>query len=105
MSLYLESAPVQDDASTLKQEIRELTVKAEELEQRLASTDEMDLLSSFLNRIGVGMTGLAGRLSFEHAEYPLRFDLANLTVIADRPGRPFSMQRMEAHKIGSYAIL
>jgi len=94
VSLYLESAPVQDNASALKQEIRELTTKAEQLDRRLDSTDEMDLLSSFLNRIGVDMTELASRLPFEHAEYPLRFDLANLTVVSDRPGRPFPMQRM-----------
>ena len=94
VSLYLESAPVQDDVSALRQQIRELRARAEQVEERMASNSEMDLLSSFLNRIGIDMTSMAARSSFEHAEYPLRFDLANLTVVTDRPGRPFPMQRM-----------
>jgi hypothetical protein len=93
VSLYLESGPPierSDDARRLS----DLEVRADALRKVLDEESAADRLESILNRIGVRMTALARRIRFEHSEYPLRFDLRNLTVVADRPGRPFPMQRM-----------
>jgi len=42
----------------------------------------------------IQMTEWAKHLQLEHSDWPYRFDLRNLTVSADRPGRPIPMQRM-----------
>ena len=74
--------------------LADLEAKADQLRKALDEESAADRLESILNRIGVRMTGLARRIGFEHSDYPLRFDLRNLTVVADRPSRPFPMQRM-----------
>ncbi|MBZ5604698.1 MAG: DUF3732 domain-containing protein [Acidobacteriia bacterium] len=63
----------------------------------LADDGEQDLLASILNRIGLRMTGWTELLQLEHRA-PYRLDLNNLTVVADRPGRPIPMQRMGGGK-------
>jgi len=94
ISLYLESQPEHDNVAALKRDLNAAKSRAVMLEKQLDADGELAVLDSYLNRIGADMTKLAAGLSFEHSAYPLRFDLRNLTVVADRPGRPFSMQRM-----------
>jgi hypothetical protein len=38
------------------------------------------------------------RLQLEHSDWPYRFDMRNLTVTADRTGRPIPMKRMGGGK-------
>ena len=94
VSLYLESAPPAEKSDEYARRLADLEAKADQLRKALDEESAADRLESILNRIGVRMTGLARRIRFEHSEYPLRFDLRNLTVVADRPSRPFPMQRM-----------
>lgn len=94
VSLYLESQPIEEDSAPIQQELNEKRAKVSRLEDQLENDESRGTLESIVNRIGVDMTKLASELPFEHAEYPLRFDLRNLTVVADRPRRPFPMQRM-----------
>lgn len=94
IAFYLESTPENDEVSRLRAELDSARAAVLELESRVGDQESEDLLSSYLNRIGKSMTEYASKLPFEHASYPLRLDLNRLTVVADRPQRPFPMQRM-----------
>ncbi len=94
ISLYLESSTDSEEGSELVEQIESARRAVSELQVQLDENDEPEILNSYLNRIGSDMTQLAQGLTFEHKGLPLRFDLKNLTVVADRPGRPMSMQRM-----------
>lgn len=94
ISLYLESASNPDTAENIRESLDRKKVRARELERMLERGDALDVLASILNRMGTDMTRLAAALPFEHHAHPMRFDLKALTVVADRPGRPFPMQRM-----------
>lgn len=94
VSLYLESSPVANEIAPLRHRVNLAKATLADLEDEAQQRDGADLLPSYLNRIGRDMTALAAELTFEHHEFPLRFDLRSLTVVADRPGRPMRMQRM-----------
>ena len=94
VSLYLESTSSLEKPDQRARTLADLEAKADQLRQALDEESAAERLESILNRIGVRMTALARRIRFEHSEYPLRFDLRNVTVVADRPSRPFPMQRM-----------
>jgi hypothetical protein len=53
------------------------------------------------------MTRSAAELQLEFSHWPYRVDLAHLTVVADRPGRPIPMQRMGGGKnwLGCHLIV
>jgi hypothetical protein len=94
ISLYLESAYELRDDDQLSRTLNTKRQRVALLEKIVSDADEQEILTSILNRLGADMTGLASSLPFEHHNHPLRFDLQHLTVVADRPGRPFTMQRM-----------
>ncbi len=94
ISLYLENAMVTDTGDAISLELEGKRTLARQLEALVDRSEGLDVLASMLNRVSNDMTKLASRLPFEHHDHPLRFDFRNLTVIADRPGRPFTMQRM-----------
>ena len=48
---------------------------------------------SVMNNISSQMTRYIQELKAEFSEFPFRFDLSRLTVVADRPGRPVLMGR------------
>jgi hypothetical protein len=94
ISLYLDSASEISEDDSMRRSISAKQQRIMELERLIGVGEDQEMLASILNRIGVDMTRLATSLAFEHHEHPLRFDSQNLTVVADRPGRPFPMQRM-----------
>ena len=94
VSLYLESAPDVDEVAELQAALAKADAAVRSLESKQDADGREELLLSYLNRIGAHLTHYASKLKFEHTEFPLRFDLQHLTVVADRPGRPFPMQRM-----------
>lgn len=94
VSLYLESVRFLEETSGLKAQIAKLKSRVSYYEHLLDTTEEEDMRASILNRIGLEMTDLARKLDLEHSEYPYRFDLSKLSVIADRPERPIPMERI-----------
>lgn len=94
ISLYLETVKFVDENSELRREVQEARNIVAEYERQLNPEEIEALKFSILNRIGIQMTEWAKLLQLEHSDSPFRFDLNQLTVIADRPERPIPMGRM-----------
>ena len=97
VSLYVETVQLVNQQEALQDAVRKAEAQVRHLESLLAEDDEEDLLASILNRMGQQMTRWAEVLQLEHRA-PYRLDLNNLTVVADRPGRPIPMHRMGGGK-------
>lgn len=97
VSLYVETVQLVNEEETLQRAVRQAKTEVERLESLLAEDGEQDLLASIVNIMGQNMTKWAELLQLEHRA-PYRLDLANLTVVADRPGRPIPMHRMGGGK-------
>ena len=85
ISLYLDGINWNTDSSILTRNIRELTEKINELEERLDPELLAEKLDSQLNLIGNDMTRWARELKLEHSDCPIKLDLKRLTVIAETP--------------------
>lgn len=96
VSLYLETLQLVKEDAPLSLAVSNTQKEVDRLEALLSSGED-DLLASILNRIGNHMTEWSIPLQLEHPG-PYRFDFNNLTVVADRPGRPIPMQRMGGGK-------
>jgi hypothetical protein len=94
VSLYLETLKLTDENATLRLAVDRANGEVVRLESLLGDDAEEEALLSALSRIGSQMTEWAKELRLEFSEWPFRFDLKHLTVVADRPGRPVPMQRM-----------
>ncbi|MBE9201566.1 MULTISPECIES: DUF3732 domain-containing protein [unclassified Nodularia (in: cyanobacteria)] len=94
ISLYIETLEFTDENSQIRSDIEQLRKLIASYEEQLDVGEIKAILASILNRIGQQMTEWAKRLKLEHSDSPYRFDLNNLTVIADRPDRPIPMKRM-----------
>jgi hypothetical protein len=94
ISLYLDTLEIVDETSNFQKAVKSAEEKVARLEKMLDDDETEEIQISILNRIGLQMTEFAKTLQLEHSAWPYRFDLRNLTVFADRPGRPISMQRM-----------
>lgn len=94
ISLYLETVKFVDENSELRREVQEARNIVAEYERQLDPEEIEALKFSILNRIGIQMTEWAKLLQLEHSDSPFRFDLNQLTVVADRPERPIPMGRM-----------
>jgi hypothetical protein len=77
----------------LQAEERRLKAKVEDLERKIDVDDSGARLASTLNNISMHMSGYIADLGGEFGQFPARFDLSNLTVVIDRPGRPIYMNR------------
>jgi hypothetical protein len=97
VSLYVETVQLVNQQEALQSVVRQAEAEVRRLESVLAEDEEQDLLVSILNRMGQQMTRRAELLQLEH-NAPYRLDLNNLTVVADRPGRPIPMHRMGGGK-------
>lgn len=97
ISLYIETVQLVNEQEALQNTVRKAEFEVRRLESLFAEEEEQDLLASILNRMGQQMTGWAELLQLEH-NAPYRLDLNNLTVVADRPGRPIPMHRMGGGK-------
>lgn len=94
VSLYLDTVSVSPASADPREEFEVAERRVEALTEELESWDVEEIQESYLNRVGARMTDLASNLPFEHKEWPLRLDPRKVTVVADRPGRPFPMSRM-----------
>lgn len=94
ISLYIETIELVDETTQMKNEVEKAEQLVEYYERQLDVAEIEDMKASILSRIGQQMTSMAQRLELEHSDYPYRFDLNKLTVIADRPKRPIPMERI-----------
>ncbi|XMA23741.1 DUF3732 domain-containing protein (plasmid) [Bacillus bombysepticus] len=94
ISLFLESISEIDESSELLREIKHKEMIISELEKQIQKEDIEENLTSILSVIGQEMSKWADKLKLEHAEYPYRFDIKKLTVVADSEDGPIPMNRM-----------
>lgn len=93
ISLFLEGQLPDTELARLEKEQRRLKARVANLEQLIGADDSGTRLASTLNNISMHMSGYVAALGGEFSQYPARFDLHNLTVALDRPGRPIFMPR------------
>jgi len=93
ISLFLETYRPETDLEEMEKRKRALQRRVEALEQEAGADDGEERLASILNIISSRIGTYAEELQAEFSEYPFRLDLANLTVVADRPDRPVPMHR------------
>lgn len=98
ISLFLETYRETDDSELLKRRSEELTNRVKTLEKDAGADDSRERLASALNIISSRIGKYVSELEAEFSEFPMRLDLANLTMIVDRPERPVPM-----HKTGGGA--
>jgi hypothetical protein len=94
ISLYLESLPDLPDTRALNKEVESLRAQASVLEADLSDELVRERLDSVTSILSQRMTKWARDLELEHSTSPLRFDLKNLTIIADTTDGPVPMARM-----------
>jgi prefoldin subunit 5 len=94
ISLYLESLPDLPDTQALNQEVESLRAQASILESELSDELVRERLDSVTSILSQRMTKWARELELEHSTSPLRFDLKNLTIVADTADGPVPMARM-----------
>jgi uncharacterized protein YlxW (UPF0749 family) len=93
ISLFLENLAPNEELARLEGEHRRLKLKVEDLERRIGADDSKDRLSSILNIISTYVSQYTQKFDAEFRDFPARFDLANITVVFDRPERPVPMSR------------
>ncbi|MDN7754729.1 DUF3732 domain-containing protein [Burkholderia gladioli] len=93
ISLFLENLAPNEELARLEREHRRLKLKVEDLESRIGADDSNDRLNSILNIISTQISEYIRKFEAEFGAYPARFDLANITIVFDRPERPVPMSR------------
>jgi hypothetical protein len=94
ISLYLESLPDLPDTRALEQEAEDLRTQTSALEIELSDERVRERLESVTSILSQRMTQWARDLGLEHSRFPLRFDVKNLTIVADTADGPVPMVRM-----------
>jgi hypothetical protein len=93
ISLFLETYRPDYDLVALKARVDDLQAQVVQLEKDSGEDDSTERLASILNIISNRIGHYVNELEAEFAEYPFRLDIANLTVVADRPERQISMNK------------
>jgi hypothetical protein len=93
ISLFLENLAPNEELTRLEAEHRRLKAKVEDLERRIGADDSNERLSSILNIISTQISQYIQKFEAEFRNFPARFDLANITIVFDRPERPVPMSR------------
>lgn len=91
ISLFLETYRPDYELTSLSGRVDELQALVAKLENKSGLDDSAERLASICNIISSRIIRYVQELDAEFAEYAFRLDLANLTVIADRPTRPIPM--------------
>lgn len=91
---FLEQAGRGPEDETLPQRIKDARLKVEALEKGLNSDEVGQRLDTFLALISKKMSEYARRLEIEHGSDSVRLDIKKLTVVADTPTGPISLNRM-----------
>jgi hypothetical protein len=94
VSLFLESVQAATRDSGLQVQIAEMRGRVATLESGLSDDAVEDRLTSILQVVGSDMTEWARRLELEHSEWPIGFELKNLTVVAHRNSGPIRLPQM-----------
>lgn len=92
--LWLESLSEIKEDSDLSFNLNKVEKDVERLEKIIAQEDIEDKIVSIINRIGATITKYSQHLELEHSDNPVRFDLKKLTVVADRPDKPITLEKM-----------
>lgn len=93
ISLFLENLAPNEELARLELEHRRLKLRVEDLEKRIGADNSNDRLNSILNIISTQTSQYIQKFEAEFRAYPARFNLANITLIFDRPERPVPMSR------------
>lgn len=93
ISLFLETLVPNEGRARLEGEHRRLKRKVEDLERRIGADDSNERLSSILNIIATRASQYIQKFEAEFRDFPARIDLANVTIVFDRPERPVPMSR------------
>jgi len=94
ISLYLESLPEEPDTHGLELERERLAEVCKKIEAALSHELIGERLESILGRINPAITEHAKTLKLEFSDSPVRFDVRNLTVVADTLDGPVPLKRM-----------
>ena len=94
IGLFLESVQLVQTDNTLQARALELRGQITTLEAGLSDEVVEDRLNSILQVVARDMTGWARGLKLEHSEWPIGFELKNLTVIAHRNSGPIRLSQM-----------
>lgn len=94
ISLYAESLPDLPNTQVLEDRVARLTRECKALEELLSDERIREKLDSILALVNQNLTRFARLLELEHASGSLRFDVRNLTVVADTPEGPVPVHRM-----------
>jgi hypothetical protein len=93
VSLFLETYRPDDDLSLLENRVTQLSAEVTKLEKAFGADDSEERLASIINIISNRIGRYVAELEAEFSEFPLRLDLDQLTVVADRPERPVPMNK------------
>lgn len=93
ISLFLENIAPNEELARLEGEHRRLKLRVEDLEKHIGVDDSNERLNSILNIVSAQITQYITKFEAEFRDYPARFDLANITIVFDRPERPVPMSR------------
>jgi hypothetical protein len=96
ISLYLESIPsgTGTDFRQLEANVERTRANLEAIERWFDELDLEERLAAAMNLIGRSMSTFANDLLMEWRNRPMRLDLKKLTVTADHPTDPVTMDRM-----------
>ena len=93
ISLFLETILPNEDLAKLEAENRHLRNKVKQLEEQIGADDSDERLISILNNISAQIGHYIQKFEAEFRDFPVRFNLQQLTIIFDRPERPVPMSR------------
>jgi len=93
ISLFLENLAPNEELARLETEHRRLSRRVEDLETRIGADDSNERLRSIVNIISSQVSVYIKKFEAEFGDYPARLDLANITIVFDRPERPVPMGR------------
>lgn len=93
ISLFLENLTSDGELAKLEREHRSLKLRVDDLAGRIGADHSNERLSSILNIISAQITQYIQKFEAEFRNFPARFDLANITIVFDRPERPVPMSR------------
>lgn len=96
ISLYLENIPSRagTDFQRLERNVEATFGKVTALEKWFEELDLEERLAAAINLIGRSMSNYANQLQMEWRDRPMRLDVKKLTVTADHPSDPVTMDRM-----------
>jgi hypothetical protein len=93
ISLFLENLVPNEELQSLEAEHRRLRFKVDELEKKIGADNSNERLTSILNNISSNISRYIRAFEAEFSAFPVRLDLANLTIVFDRPDRSIPMSR------------